>query len=66
MGDDPGSVSYTGNTLDYCKLSCLVPAHLNRMRIVSEDNNTYCSRKKQIINHILFECETFAIQRSIL
>lgn len=45
---------------------CLVPAHLNRMKIINDDKCTYCFKENADIKHVIFECETFAIQRLIL
>lgn len=45
---------------------CLVPAHLHRLKIISENCCKFCSKPNGDINHIIFECEVFNIQRLLL
>lgn len=45
---------------------CLVPAHLHRMKIITEDKCTHCLQDNADINHLIFKCQTFAIQRLLL
>ncbi|CAK1581898.1 unnamed protein product [Parnassius mnemosyne] len=45
---------------------CLVPAHLYRMKIVADDKCTHCAQHNADINHIIFQCPSFGIQRLTL